>query len=455
MIVRFDDSLPILAQVVTKLLGKEAMEAGVALRDATGRLAFFVSTDMDEAKIKNLSASLRAELGVYARTDRVVAGSSDFGVQEILKDPSILRVKIGDSFIRLVDRRLVGIDWLRKPAPVSSPPPRFVFASLKGGVGRSTALSIAAADFASHGRRVLAIDLDMEAPGLGAMLLDEGTLPEFGLIDALVENGFAALDESFFTDLVGPSALADRRGKIDVVPAFGRRSIQNPSEVLAKIARAYAEDIQPDGTVATILDQVSAIVNKLSDSKRYDAILIDARAGLHETTASAILGLGAEVFLFGLDEPQTFQGYSALFGHLARFIELNEGMPEWLERLTFVQGKAISNSDNRSSFAEKCKVLYGQVNPNLRSAEGNVRIALPAAPFSNVPWDDEASDKDVLPNELWLTPTPLAIIDDPRFRQFDPAQRRDLLTEEVYKPAYQSLLDTMNKSFLNERKNPT
>ena len=117
MIVRFDDSLPILAQVVTKLLGKEAMEAGVALRDATGRLAFFVSTDMNEAKIKNLSALLRAELGVYARTDRVVAGSSDFGVQEILKDPSILRVKIGDSFIRLVDRRLVGIDWLRKPAP--------------------------------------------------------------------------------------------------------------------------------------------------------------------------------------------------------------------------------------------------------------------------------------------------------------------------------------------------
>jgi len=58
-------------------------------------------------------------------------------------------------------------------------------------------------------------------------------------------------------DLFAPSALAARHGRIDVVPAFGQRSFRNPGDILAKIARAYAEDIRDDGTMASILDQVS------------------------------------------------------------------------------------------------------------------------------------------------------------------------------------------------------
>jgi hypothetical protein len=275
MIVRFDDSLPILARAVSDELGQVGLQAGAILRDSMGRLAFFASTELSEEVIERLSRRLRADLGSYARTDRIVAGIGEFGVADILDDPTTLKVEVHGHRLRLVDRRLVGADWLRAPAPVAAPPPRYVFASLKGGVGRSTALSVAAAHLASRGRRVLAIDLDMEAPGLGAMLLDHATLPEFGLIDALVENGLAPLDEAFLADLVGPSSLTDR-GRIEVIPAFGRRSIENPGEVLAKIARAYTEDLRPDGTVASILDQVRELVDYFADPMRYDAILIDA-----------------------------------------------------------------------------------------------------------------------------------------------------------------------------------
>jgi hypothetical protein len=95
-------------------------------------------------------------------------------------------------------------------------------------------------------------------------LSSAGTLPEFGLIDALVESGLSPLDEGFLADLVGPSALADQRGRIDVIPAFGRCSIRNPGDMLAKIARAYVDHVQSDGTVATILDQVSSLVGSVS-----------------------------------------------------------------------------------------------------------------------------------------------------------------------------------------------
>ncbi len=449
MSVRFDDSLPILTKIVIEELGTSVLEAGVVVRDVRGQLAFFVGQDIHTDDIQRVSSRLLTDLQPYARSDRVLVNATDFGASVVLASPAVHRVLVEGHRVRLVDRRLVGADWLRMPAAAAPPPPRFVFASLKGGVGRSTALSVAAADMAWRGRRVLAIDLDMEAPGLGAMLLDDGTLPEFGLVDALVENGLSPLDEAFLADLVGPSALADRRGRIDVIPAYGRRSYRNPGDVLAKIARAYAEDVRADGTVASMLDQVRALVDRFADPRRYDVILIDSRAGLHETTASAILGLGAEILLFGLDEPQTFQGYTILLAHLARFSRGDQkSFPEWLERITMVQGKATSNAEDRAGFDEKCRAMFREVGLST-SSDATVNVALPATPFKDVPWmeDAEISDAELHLDESQRSPEPLAILDDDRFRHFEPSTRQDLLAEQVYRSSYGTFLDRLNEAF--------
>lgn len=442
-IVRFDDSLPVMVELVSSTLGEAAVEAGTFLRDTVGCLAFFAAIPLAEDTVSDLSRKLREGLGAYARSDRVVAGSEDYGAAAVRTDPSALTVMVGQRRVRLVDRRLVGADWLRKPSPPAPPPPRFVFASIKGGVGRSTTLAVVAAHLASRGQRVLAVDLDMEAPGLGALLLTPETLPEFGIIDALVENGLTGLDESFYADLVGPSELASKGGRIDVVPAFGRRSLESPADVLAKIARAYAEDVRPDGTVATILDQVRALIDHLAEPTRYDAILVDARAGLHETTASAVLGLGAETLLFGLDEPQTFLGYAVMLAHLARFAPRDSSVPEWAERLTMVQGKAPADAEARLGFAQRCRDLFVKagLGPPLLIDEGEV--ALPAGPFKNVPWDDDLPDEEVLPASYSLR-EPLAVLHDTQFHGFDPLRRRDLLSENVYRVTFGDILDRVD-----------
>jgi len=288
-----------------------------------------------------------------------------------------------------------------------------VFASIKGGVGRSTALSVIAAHLASRGGRVLVLDLDLEAPGIGAFLLTPETTPEFGMIDALVENGLSGLDDAFLADLVGPSALASQGGRIDVIPAFGRRSIQYPGDVLAKIARAYAEDGLPDGTVATVLDQVRDIVDKFSDPLRYDVILIDSRAGLHETTASAVLGLGAEVLLFGRDEPQTFQGYAALIAHLARFVPNDGPMPEWMERLTVVQAKAPVEAEERTGFDQRWQELFAEFGPGRRTPPTMTEMPSPADNFRDITWNEDISDDDLFAGE-WSVAPPIAVLSDDR-----------------------------------------
>ena len=334
MSIKFDDSLRVLADCVSEILDPEQLVAGIVLRDSTGRLAFFSSAELDEATINTLSNALSNSLGPYARKDRVIVNSSDYGAKSVLENENALKIQIHIYQIRLVDLRIAGADWLRTPATQAPPPARFVFSSIKGGVGRSTSLAIIAAELAGRGLRVLAIDLDIEAPGLGPILLNEKTLPEFGLLDALVENGISPLDDKFLADLIGPSDIAQGRGRIDVIPVLGKRSLENPAEVLAKIARAYNENITDD-RVETILDQIRSLIDSFSDPKRYDVILVDARAGLHETSASAILGLGAEVFLFGLDEPQTFQGFKILLAHMARF-DSGRCPAEWLLSLIHI-----------------------------------------------------------------------------------------------------------------------
>jgi hypothetical protein len=436
--VRFDDSLPVMARVVTARLGADALAAGAVLRDAVGCLAFFAAKPLDQQTVDELSAELRRELGAYSRPDRVVAGPDDYGSAAVREDPSALTVVVGVSPVRLVDRRLVGADWLHAPAPPARPPPRFVFASLKGGVGRSTALAVTAAHLASRGKRVLAVDLDMEAPGLGALLLTEAALPEFGLLDALVENHLAALDETFYADLVGPSELAPRGGRIDVIPALGRRSLAHPADVLAKIARAYAEDVRPDGTVKSLLLQVQALIDRFAVPARYDAILIDARAGLHETTASAVLGLGAEVLLFGLDEPQTFHGYALMFAHLARFVPRGAPLPEWVERLTMVQGKAPADADARADFAQRSMELFSDAGLARPLSAPSGEVPLPAGPFKDVPWDDSPSDDVVLPSES--PREPLAVLYGAQFQGFDPLRRRDVLADAIYRVTFGDLL---------------
>ncbi|WP_341988253.1 AAA family ATPase [Azorhizobium sp. AG788] len=435
MTIYFDDSLPALVEAVIKSCGEHALEQGVALRDTKGRLSFYLASSIDDEQRALLTKTLIEALGYYARTDRVIAGSNDFGITDLLHSGDIVPVSVAGRRVRLIDRRLVGADWLRNPTSrKANRAPRLVFASLKGGVGRSTALAVVAAHAASRGRRVLAVDLDMEAPGLGAMLLNETTTPKFGMIDALVERALSPLSAELLRDLVGASTLSGR-GRVDVVPAFGARSLANPADVLAKIGRAYGEVVREDGAVETLLDQVAAIIDDLEENSRYDLILIDARAGLHEIAAAALFGLGAEILCFGADEPQTFQGYRALFSHVDRYSRTESIESEWFSRVNLVQAKAPPDAELRAEFRRKCeRMLQGHA---LEETQGTV--PLPDG-FSDVSWDDSVSDADLGLTEGASTTEILSVAYDAIFANFDPLRKRDQLSESAYQNAFGKLI---------------
>lgn len=235
----YDTSLRALIDGLQTSLTPDEIQDGLVLRDASGRLAFFARDAIPEQRQAELETSLRASLGAYLRDDLPIADASTPGVEPLFSDPGILQLVLGELRIRLLDRRIVGADWVRGPLPeiVDDEPRRIVFASLKGGVGRSTAIAVVAADAARRGRNVLVIDLDLEAPGIGSLLLDADRTPAFGTLDYLVETGLQEVDDRELDEFVGTSALTDGAGLVHVVPVVGTRTKEAPANYMAKLSR--------------------------------------------------------------------------------------------------------------------------------------------------------------------------------------------------------------------------
>jgi hypothetical protein len=292
---------------------------------------------------------------------------------------------------------------------------------VKGGVGRSTALAVSAAELASKGLNVLVVDLDLEAPGVGAMLLPSDRLPGFGAIDYLAERcvsppGPALLEIE--AALVGTSPLtASTGGRVDVVPAAG--SITKPENYLGKLSRALL-DVGPDGANLPVSSKMSELIDALVGRASYDLVLIDARAGLAEMTATAVLHLGAALLLFGTAHRQTVEDYRLLFAHLATLVPPQHFSP-WQD-IKMVQAKTTADEALNRWFREELADLFGEfLYEESADLEGfNFDIDDPEAPHF---------------------PLPIAL--NPVFSDFDPTRRPSDLTRPFYEATFRPLFENI------------
>lgn len=428
----FDDSLPRLTETIRQILGENALERGVVLRDASGRLSFFAPDEArSEAERELVTQELNKALGPYARFDRVFAYRDDPGAHQLLQDSTRLPVKVGDYFCQLVDRRIVGAGWLDQPREEAKGPPRIVFATLKGGVGRSTALAVASADLARRNKNVLVVDLDIEAPGLGVLLLDEERTPRFGTLDFLVENGIGGVPDVSLGDFVGVSALTSADGgRVDVVPVIGRQASMNPENVLPKLARAMIEDIVEGGEAIPVAAQIATMIERLTTREAYDVVLIDSRAGLAEIAAPVILGLGATVLLFGTAQKQTIHGYQPLFAALKLLAQRDRAAnrkADWRLMLKAVYAKASLDQSVAERYRDDLYELFADhlydAEEDAGLDEGDVRFDI----------DDESAPH-------W----PLIIPFIESFIDFDPVHSPSQLTFAFYEQAFRPFLSGLD-----------
>lgn len=315
-------------------------------RDMTGRVCLIMEKRcQDEASLQPVFEEIRKALPEKI-APHVVTDAHLILFEENLEDIkyglSTFRLEDVDLDISVIDRLISGGDWSRNPAKQATKP-RIVFFSIKGGVGRSTALAVSAYALAESGKKVLVVDLDLESPGLSSSLLPEDRRPDYGIVDWLVEdlvdNGPVILD-----NMVGISDLS-RDGDIRVVPAHGR----NTGEYIPKLGRIWMPKRMPNNMPQQPwTERLRRLLDRLENMYNPDVILIDSRAGIDEIASANVTSLGAtRVLLFAIDGVQTWQGYSILFRHWGRyglstdigqFLQVVAAMVPEIDRLNYIKG---------------------------------------------------------------------------------------------------------------------
>ena len=174
------------------------------------------------------------------------------------------------------------------------------FYSFKGGVGRSMALANAAVELAKRGRRVLAVDFDLEAPGLDTfdVLRPRDDIP--GIID-------------FVHDYLDSNRAPDVRGFLSELPAVGERGGElwiMPSGARKPTYAARFNDIdwadlyeKRDGYL--LFEDLKA---QWEQAIRPDYVLIDSRTGHTDTGGICTRQLPDAVAMLFFPNEQNLRG---------------------------------------------------------------------------------------------------------------------------------------------------
>lgn len=314
--IRYESLIDLVVTWVQGQLWWPAAEGVVLVRDLDGRVRLVVDGAVaveSEALFEGLAVGWTG--GILS-----TGGSADEReVARVIRGrasqwPSRWPVEVDDGFGNRipVDRqkwkayeRFTGKEpWLidapaKEAWPLVAQAPKVIaFFSFKGGVGRTTSMALLAARYAREGRKVVCIDLDLEAPGLGEVT---GAPGEVGTLDLLL--GFHISGEvpsDHVIEVVRQGTVAG--ASVAVIPAGGLDD--SYVEKVARLDYLSAEGQSPvEEGLRTMLRTVRSTLNP-------ELIFLDARAGIHDLAGMAVLSLAHASVVVVRPERQSKAGLS-------------------------------------------------------------------------------------------------------------------------------------------------
>lgn len=202
------------------------------------------------------------------------------------------------------------------------------FYSYKGGSGRSLLLANTAQCLAVAGKRVVALDLDFEGPGLhyklsigkpGQRATD--VVPERGVVDYLTA-ALSGPHPERLSDYLAPVALPEGSGTLALMPAGAAPTGEYWRSLTALVRRGALS--QPSMELIAGLLELQL---RIEDELEADFLLIDSRTGITELAGLATTLLADKVVCLMLDNPESLAGTRAVLRSFGRAIRLEGQRP--------------------------------------------------------------------------------------------------------------------------------
>lgn len=189
-------------------------------------------------------------------------------------------------------------------------PPIVTFYSFKGGVGRSTALVATALQLANKGRRVILVDMDLEAPGLPELLGVE-------LETEYEKSGLVRLlhDIEIGKEVDLRNYLCEVMENLHLIPA----GEMNPQYL------RYLSYVNPARYYRLENNPVTIFFEKVRELEpQPDIIIVDARTGLTDISAPLLFHLSDLTMVVFYPHPQAKRGIELLTEGVLKRRNINE-----------------------------------------------------------------------------------------------------------------------------------
>jgi hypothetical protein len=166
-----------------------------------------------------------------------------------------------------------------------------------------------------RGRKVVAVDLDLEASGL-SVLPDLTSVPEHGIVDYFYERSYAPKEiepSVLIGGIVGELHIPGAPGQLFLVPPTGSFHF----DYITKMDSVDADTLLSRGD-----DLWSLFLREINEQLQPDVILVDSRAGFSKWGAFSLLRAADQVIMFLYPDEQNKRGIQLLLEALIGTIPL-------------------------------------------------------------------------------------------------------------------------------------
>lgn len=171
---------------------------------------------------------------------------------------------------------------------------------------------------ARKGKKVVAVDMDLEAPGLATILKQESGIdyPQYGVVDFLLEceKGKNQIDLGEYTYPVSSKELLGMDGGELFVMQAANLSVNGHEKYYNKLSRI-------DFNMPKFYEQenpVSLLFERINAQYRPDYILVDSRAGIHDIGGLTLFNYSDEMVALFYGNEQNMIGLNFVLPRLCR-----------------------------------------------------------------------------------------------------------------------------------------